>query len=190
MPLAGSTSTASSAFSTMSRKRSTSALICSIFVAFSASSVMPAVSCMDPHFQRAAELDVGAAAGHVGRDRDRAGHAGFRDDIGFLLVEARVQHREQLCRLAGAGRGVKLLHRVFVAEIDLLVAVLLQIFGRALRISRSRRCRPAPAAAAHWRARPRPGSRHISRSGCDRPRRPRRAARPGTLVGISTTSSL
>ena len=67
----------------------------------------------DPHFERAAELDVGTAAGHVGRDRDRAGHAGFGDDIGFLFVEARVQHREQLCRLAGARRGVELLHRRF-----------------------------------------------------------------------------
>ena len=84
---------------------------------------------LDPHFQRAAELDVGAAAGHVGRDRDRAGHAGFGDDIGFLLMEARVQHREQFCRLARARRGVKLFHRVFVAEVDLLVAVLLQVFG-------------------------------------------------------------
>ena len=44
-PLAGSTSTTSSAFSTISRKRSMSALIRSIFSAFSASSVMPAVSC-------------------------------------------------------------------------------------------------------------------------------------------------
>ena len=65
---------------------------------------------LDPHFERAAELDVGTAAGHVGRDRDRAGHAGFGDDIGFLLVEARVQHREQLGRLAGARRGIELLH--------------------------------------------------------------------------------
>jgi hypothetical protein len=83
----------------------------------------------DPHFKRAAELDVGTAAGHVGRDRDRAGHAGLRDDVGFLFVEARIQHREQLCGFAGAGRGVELLHRVFVAEIDLFVAVLFQVFG-------------------------------------------------------------
>ena len=39
----------------------------------------------------AAELDVGAAAGHVGGDRDRAGHAGLRDDVGLLLVVAGVQ---------------------------------------------------------------------------------------------------
>ena len=68
---------------------------------------------LDPHLERAAELDVGTAAGHVGRDRDRAGHAGFGDDIGFLLVEARVQHREQFCGLAGAGGGVELLHPGF-----------------------------------------------------------------------------
>ena len=81
---------------------------------------------LDAHFERAAELDVGTAAGHVGGDRDRAGHAGLGDDVGFLLVEARVQHREQLGRLAGARRGVQLLHRVLVAEIDLPVAVLLE----------------------------------------------------------------
>ena len=88
----------------------------------------------DPHLERAAELDVGTAAGHVGRDRDRAGDAGFGDDIGFLLVEARVQHREQLCRLARARRGVKLVHAGFGAEIDLLVAVLLEIFGDHFRL--------------------------------------------------------
>ena len=84
---------------------------------------------LDPHFQRAAELDVGAAAGHVGGDGDRAGHAGFGDDIGFLLVEARVQHREQFCGLARARRRIQLFHRVFVAEVDLLVAVLLEVFA-------------------------------------------------------------
>ena len=104
----------------------------SILAAFSASSAMLSGLLLDPHFERAAELDVGAAAGHVGRDRDRAGHAGFGHDIGFLLVEARVQHREQFRRLAGAGRGVELFHRAFMAEIDLLVAVLLQVFGQHL----------------------------------------------------------
>src|SRR5690606_7271995 len=39
-----------------------------------------------------AELDVGAAAGHVRRDRDRAGLTRARDDGGFLLVVLRVQH--------------------------------------------------------------------------------------------------
>ena len=40
----------------------------------------------------AAEQDVGAAAGHVGGDRDRALAAGLRDDLGFLRVVLRVQH--------------------------------------------------------------------------------------------------
>jgi hypothetical protein len=53
-----------------------------------------------PHVDIAAELDVGTAARHVGGDRDRAGHAGFRDDIGLLLVEARIEHGELLARLA------------------------------------------------------------------------------------------
>ena len=38
-----------------------------------------------------AELDVDAAAGHVGRDRDRAGLAGVRDDLGLALVLLRVE---------------------------------------------------------------------------------------------------
>ena len=38
------------------------------------------------------ELDVGAAAGHVGRDRDRARLPGARDDLRFALVVLRVQH--------------------------------------------------------------------------------------------------
>ena len=40
----------------------------------------------------AAELDVGAAAGHVGGDGDGAGNAGLGDDVRLLLVVARVQH--------------------------------------------------------------------------------------------------
>ena len=51
---------------------------------------------LDAHVGIAAELDVGAAAGHVGRDGDRAGHAGLRDDVRLLLVVARVEHREHL----------------------------------------------------------------------------------------------
>ena len=53
------------------------------------------------HVDIAAELDVGAATGHVGGDGDGARHAGLRDDIGLLLVVARVQDREDLaCRCA------------------------------------------------------------------------------------------
>ena len=39
-----------------------------------------------------AELDVDAAAGHVGGDRDRAQLPGLRDDVGLALVVLRVQH--------------------------------------------------------------------------------------------------
>ena len=64
------------------------------------------------HLDVAAELDVGAAAGHVGGDGDRAGHAGLGDDEGLLLVEARVQDREGARRLAGARGGIERLQRV------------------------------------------------------------------------------
>ena len=39
-----------------------------------------------------AKLDVGATAGHVGRDGHGAGLAGTRDDVGFLRVEFCVEH--------------------------------------------------------------------------------------------------
>ena len=38
------------------------------------------------------ELDVGAAAGHVRRDRDVAALARLRDDLGLALVVLGVQH--------------------------------------------------------------------------------------------------
>ena len=38
------------------------------------------------------ELDIGAASRHVGRHGDAARLAGAGDDVGFLLVLARVQH--------------------------------------------------------------------------------------------------
>ena len=41
---------------------------------------------------RSPQPDVGAAAGHVGRDRHRADRAGRGDDPGFGFVVARVQH--------------------------------------------------------------------------------------------------
>ncbi len=48
---------------------------------------------LQPHLEIAAEFDVGAAAGHVGGDGDRARRAGLGDDRRFLLMEARIQHR-------------------------------------------------------------------------------------------------
>ena len=44
------------------------------------------------HLDVAAELDVGAAAGHVGGDGDGARPAGLGHDLRLLLVEAGVQH--------------------------------------------------------------------------------------------------
>ena len=46
----------------------------------------------DPHLEIAAELDVGAAARHVGGDGDAAGNTRLRHDRRFLLMVARVQH--------------------------------------------------------------------------------------------------
>ena len=86
----------------------------------------------DAHVGIAAELDVGAAARHVGGDRDRAGHAGLGDDEGLLLVEAGVQHGEGLGRLAVAGRPVERLQRVRVGEVDQRVALLDHEVGELL----------------------------------------------------------
>ena len=60
------------------------------------------VSSSSAHLEIAAELDVGAAAGHVGGDGHRARHAGLGDDVGLLLVVAGVQHlvRDACCFLS------------------------------------------------------------------------------------------
>ena len=50
------------------------------------------------HVGVATELNIGAATRHVGRDRDRARHAGLRDDVCFLLVIACVQMRRLFFR--------------------------------------------------------------------------------------------
>ena len=71
----------------------------------------------------AAEHDVGAAAGHVGRDRDRALAAGLRDDLGLARVLLGVEHVVAERRRPSA-------------------------WPRASRTSRSRSCRRAPAARA------------------------------------------
>ena len=74
---------------------------------------------LHPHVDVAAELNVGAAAGHVGGDGDRARHPGVGDDEGFLLVVAGVQH---LVRDAGAGSCL------------VLELVLLEQAGQRLRL--------------------------------------------------------
>ena len=102
----------------------------------------------DAHVGIAAELDVGAAAGHVGGDGDRARHAGLRDDVGFLLVVARVQDREHLGLRGAFVAGIERRERVRVGEIVLLPALPGAASRRAARTSRSRWCRPAPAGRA------------------------------------------
>ena len=58
----------------------------------------------DAEFLVAAELDVGAAARHVRRDRDRAGAARLRDDMRFAFVETRVEHAMRHAVLFKEGR--------------------------------------------------------------------------------------
>ena len=88
----------------------------------------------DAHVGIAAELNVGAAAGHVGGDGDRARHAGLRDDEGFLLVVARVEDGEDL-RLGGAlVAGIERREGVGIGEIVLLPALLAQHLGELLRL--------------------------------------------------------
>ena len=86
----------------------------------------------DAHVGIAAELNVGAAAGHVGRDRDRARHTGLRNNVRLLLVIARVEDGEDL----GLGRAlvarIKRGERVGIGEVVLLPAFLAQHFRKLL----------------------------------------------------------
>src|SRR5690242_1781303 len=50
----------------------------------------------NPHVGITAELSIGAAAGHICCDRDRAGYASLCNDLRFLLVIAGVEDREYL----------------------------------------------------------------------------------------------
>src|SRR5690606_8353612 len=86
----------------------------------------------DAHVGVAAELDVGAAAGHVGGDGDGAGDAGLGDDVGFLLVIAGVEDGEGLVadRLLAEQLGEVLR----IGEVALLPALLPQEFGEELRL--------------------------------------------------------
>ena len=78
----------------------------------------------------AAEQDVGAAAGHVGRDRHRALAAGLRDELGFLGVVLRVEHDVLVGAAAGGGAALQ--------------AAAVEHASTASPTSRSTRCRPAP----------------------------------------------
>ena len=63
-------------------------------------------------FGVAAEQNVGAAAGHVGGDGDHAQAPGLGNDLGFLLVELRVQHNvANALALQNLGEQFRLLDR-------------------------------------------------------------------------------
>ena len=86
----------------------------------------------DAHVGVAAELNVGAAAGHVGGDGDGAGDARLGDDIGLLLVVAGVEDGEHFdlggAFIAGIERG----ERVGIGKVVLLPALLAQHFRQLL----------------------------------------------------------
>ena len=86
----------------------------------------------DAHVGIAAELDVGAAAGHVGGDGDRAGHAGLGDDVGFLLVVAGVEDGEHLGLGGALVAGIERRERIGIGEVVLLPALLAQHLGELL----------------------------------------------------------
>ena len=67
---------------------------------------------LDQHVGIAAELNVGAAAGHVGGDGHTARHAGLGDDLRLLLVVARIQHlMRNLVLLEQLGQDLRFLDR-------------------------------------------------------------------------------
>ena len=96
----------------------------------------------DAHVGIAAQLNVGAAARHVGGDGDGAGHAGLRHDEGFLLVIAGIQHMvgnalflEQLGEMLGfLDRGGAHQHglALFAAVLDQLDDRVVLLVGGAI----------------------------------------------------------
>ena len=86
----------------------------------------------DAHVGVAAELDVGAAAGHVGGDGDGAGHAGLRDDEGFLLVVAGVEDGEDLGLGGAVVAGIERGKGVGIGEVVRFPAGLAQHLGELL----------------------------------------------------------
>src|SRR5207302_8450416 len=78
----------------------------------------------DAHVGISAELDVGAAAGHVGGNRDGTRDAGLGHDIGLLLMIAGVEDREHF-RLGGAVvAAVEGGKRVGIGEVVLVPSLL------------------------------------------------------------------
>ena len=83
----------------------------------------------DAHVGIAAELNVGAAAGHVGGDGDGAGHAGLGDDEGLLLVVAGVEDGEDLGLGGAVVAGIKRGEGVGIGEVVRFPAGLAQHLG-------------------------------------------------------------
>ena len=103
-------------------------------------------SCRAMNSGIAAQQNIGAAAGHVGGDGDRAQPPGLRHNLRFALVKLGVEHH-------------------------VLHALALQNGRQPLRSFRSTRCPPAPAAASHAAAQCRRRRPCTSPSPCGRPRR-------------------
>src|SRR6516225_4631799 len=93
----------------------------------------------DAHVGISAELDIGAAAGHVGGDGDGARNAGLRDDICFLFVVAGIQDGKDLGLGSTLVAGIKRYERVWIGEVVLLPALLAQHLGQLLRLLDRRR---------------------------------------------------
>src|SRR4029079_2589824 len=87
-----------------------------------------------PHVGIATELNVGAAAGHIGRNGNGARYARLRDDIGLLLVVASVKDRKHLGFGGAVVAGIKRRERVGIGEIMLLPSRLTQHFGELFRL--------------------------------------------------------
>ena len=83
----------------------------------------------DAHVGVAAELNVGAAAGHVGGDGDGARHAGLSDDLRLLLVVPGVENGEYLGSGSAFVARIERGEGIGIGEIVLLPTVLAQHFG-------------------------------------------------------------
>ena len=88
----------------------------------------------DAHVGIAAELNVGAAPSHVGCDGDRAGHPRLPDNIGLLLVIARIKDGEHLgfrgSRIPAVERG----KGIGIGEVVLFPALFAQHLRELLRL--------------------------------------------------------
>ena len=136
----------------------------------------------DAHVGIAAELDVGAAARHVGGDGDGAGHAGLGDDVRFLLVVAGVEDGEHLDLARRRRRRCRAPQRRWGRRSRAAPSRADAAAPRAARTSRSRWCRPTPAGPCLQSSISVRIERYFS-APCDRPRRRRRCRTIGMVGG-------